>query len=821
MENLWRDLRFGVRALIKAPAFTAAAMLSLALGIGVNTTIFTVINSLFLNPLPVDRASELVTVYTIDANNSGSSLGTLLPVSFPNYKDFRDTNSVFSSLAAYGFPLPVGLSTGGEPDQAFLELVTGNYFSTLGVRPAAGRLFGPAEDRAPGASPVIVLSHDCWLRRFGGTDVSGRSVTINGTPFSVIGVAPEGFHGVNSLFGPDGWVPTMMYREVLPSAFRTWIDERRALVFSLAGRLKPGVTIDQARANLTAVAKSLEQTYPAPNRGRTVTLRPLAEATVFPAIRGALVLGGTVMMVIVGLVLLIACSNVANLLLARATSRSQEIAVRLALGAPRSRLVQQLLTESVLLGVMGGALGLLVARWSLSVIVASRPPVIAANFVELHLDGRVLIFTFGISLVTGLLFGLAPALQAAGVSVVGALKDNTRGAGRRRRTFGLANLLIIGQVALSLIALITAALFMRSSQAASKIDPGFDTDHVAVIGLSPGQQGYEQGRAEQFYQELTTHVQALPGVRKVSLATNLPLFGFLQRSVFIEGREQDPNAAPILTTSNVIGPGYFETESIPLLRGRDFTDADRAGALPVAIVNEAMAHRYWPGEEALGKRFRFYTEQAYRQIVGVAKTVKYGTLGEAPQAAAYAPLGQSYSDSVVLYVRAQGDPAALIEPVRREIRRIDPQMPIQNPQVVKTVIAQSLWAVKFGAALLGVFGVLALVLACVGLYGVMSYTVGQRTREIGLRMALGASPWTAMTLVLRQGMTLVGLGVVIGVMGGRAVSQYIAALLYGSANDATSFAGASLALLVVAALASLLPARRASRVDPIVALREG
>jgi predicted permease len=806
--------------LIKAPAFTAAAVLSLALGIGVNTTIFTVMNTLFLNPLPVDRVADLVTVYTVDANNSGSSLGSLLPVSFPNYKDLRDDNTVFSSLAAYGFGLPVALGIGGEPVQASLEPATGNYFTTLGVHASSGRVFGPDEDRAEGASPVVVLSYDAWQRRFGGEHVIGRSVTINGSPFTVIGVAPDGFHGVNSIFGPDGWVPMMMYRQVFPAQLQSWMDERRALTFFLAGRLKPGVTTAQASANLTSIAKVLEQNYPAPNRGRSVTLKPLAEATVFPTIRGPLMMGGAMMMVIVGLVLLIACSNVANLLLARATSRSQEIAVRLALGAPRSQLIRQLLTESMLLGVAGGALGLVVASLSLKLIIASRPAILGLNFVDFSLDARVLIFTFGVSLVTGLLFGLAPALQATGASVVVALKDNTRGAGRGRKRFGLANLLIVGQVALSLIALITATLFMRSSQAASAIDPGFDVAHVAVMSLNPGQQAYTQGRAEQFYKELTTRVGTIPGVQKASLATTLPMFGFFQRSVIIEGREQDPNAPPILTTTTVVGPGFFETESIPLLKGRDFTDADRMDAMPVAIINDTMAKRYWPGEEALGKRFRFFTEKNYRQVIGVVKTVKYATLGEAPQSAAYSPLAQDYSDGVVLYIRAHGDPASLIEPVRREIQQIDPKMPIQNPQIVRAVMDQSLFAVKFGAALLGVFGLLALMLACVGLYGVMSYTVGQRTREIGLRMALGASPSRMMGLVLQQGMTLVTVGVVVGVLGALSVSKSIAALLYGSAQDVTSFVSASVALLLVAALASLFPARRASRVDPIIALRE-
>jgi predicted permease len=815
---LWRDIRFGFRTLIKSPAFTAAAVLSLALGIGVNTTIFTVINTLFLNPLPVDRATELVAVYTVDANNSTSPLSNLLQVSFPNYKDYRETNGVFSSLAAYSFPMPTSLANGGEPEQCFVELVTGNYFQTLGVKPARGRFFGPDEDKAPGASPVLVLSYAVWQRRFGSGDVVGKTVTVNGTPFTVAGVAPEGFHGVNAIFGPDGWAPTMMYPVVLPSTFRTWIDERRALAFNVAGRLKPGVTIEQARSNVTTIAKTLEETYPAPNKGRSAVLRPLTEATIFPGMRDGLVLGGTVLMVIVGLVLLIACSNVANLLLARATARSQEIAVRLALGANRTRLVRQLLTESVLLGLMGGALGLLVAVWSLRLILAARPPIVSQNFVEFHLDARVLIYTFGISLVTSLLFGLAPALQASGASVTGALKDSTRGAGRRRDLFGLANLLIIGQVALSLVALITAALFMRSSQAAAKIDPGFDTEHVVVMQLSPGQEGYDQGRGEQFYRNVAERVRVVPGVKSVSFATNLPMFGFLQRSVLIEGRDQ--SKSPPLTAANVVDIGYFDTAGIGLLRGRDFTDADRAGALPVAIVNETMARQFWPGQEALGKRFRYYTELVPREVVGVVKTSKYTTLGEAPQPAAYTPLRQVYSDNIVLFVRAHGDAASLIEPVRREIRQIDPRMPIQSAQVVKELLAQSLWAVNLGAALLGVFGALALLLACVGIYGVMSYSVGQRTREIGLRVALGASRGTVVALVLRQGLTLVAFGVVFGVGAAMWMSKSIASLLYGSASDPVSFVAASGALVLVAAVASLLPALRASRVDPIVALRE-
>jgi len=817
MERLWKDIRFALRTFTKSPAFALTAVSSLALGIGVNTTIFTIINTLFLNPLPVDRVSEIVAVYTVDKNNT-SQLGSVLQVSYPNYKDFRDRNNSFSSMAAYSFPIAGSVSTGAEGEPIFVELVTGNYFATLGVRPLLGRMIGTEDDRVPGASTVMVLGHRMWQRQFGGKrDVLGQTVMVNGTVFTVVGVAPEGFRGVNSLFGPDAWAPVMMYRELLPSQFRSWVDERRALAFNVAARLKPGVTIQQASAEMVALAKSLETEYAAPNQGRTTTLRPLTTATIFPGVREALVLGGAVLMVIVGLVLLIACSNVANLLLARATARTQEIAVRLALGANRSRLVRQLMTENVLLSLIGGALGVLVAVWSLRVIWSTRPALAPQNFVEPRLDATVLAFTLGISVVTGVVFGLAPAIQSSRASVVGALKDNTRSAGRRRRTFGLGNLLIVGQVALSLVALITAALFLRSSQAASHIDPGFDSEHVAVMTVTPGQQGYEQPRGEQFYRDVLTAVRAVPGVTAASWGTNLPLFGFVQRSLFVEGRESLP---PVLTTTIDVDAGYFDTTSIALLKGRDFREADRTGP-PVAIVNDTMARRYWPNSDALGKRFRFYVEQEYREVVGVVKTVKYATLGEDPQPAAYRPLQQAYSDTAVLYVRAARDPAAIIEPVRRVIHQNDPRIPVQNAQVVKDVISQSLWAVNLAAGLLGVFGLLALVLACVGLYGVMSYSVGQRTREIGLRMALGAGRRDVLGLVLRQGLTLVGAGVVLGVAGAFAASRLVRTLLFQSPSDPLSFIGASGALIGVAVLASLVPARRASRVDPVITLRDG
>ncbi len=822
METLWQDVRFGVRTLVKNPAFALAAALSLALGIGVNTTIFTLVNAVFLNPLPVERASELVGVFTTDEKNAGP-FTNLLQTSYPNYLDYRDKNEVFSGLVAYLPGLGASLAVGSDAQQVNVELVTGNYFDLLGVKPALGRFFGPSDDQKPGGHPIAVLSHGLWQRRFGGApEALGRTFTLNGIPFTVIGVAPEDFKGVNALFGPDLWVPTMMYATVLPVQFRQWVEDRRALLMNIAGRLKPGVTIEQAEAQLKTLAKALEQEYPQPNTGRSTALRALAQVTIFPGLREALLLGSVVLMVVVGLVLLIACSNVANLLLARASARWQEIAVRLALGASRLRLVRQLLTESVLLGLAGGILGFVFAIWARNAIWASRPPLVPQNFVSLEMDARVMLFTLLVSLATVLAFGLAPALQSSRPAVVDALKEETRSGGRSRRGVTAGRALVVFQVALSLVALIAAGLFLRSIQGAYAIDPGFATKDVAVLRVSPGQQGYDQPRGERFYRDVKARLQAVPGVRSVAWAANLPLFGGFARSVFVEGREEDKERSGILTIANTVDPGYFATTDTTVMLGRDFTDADREGAAPVAVINEVMARRFWPNDDPIGKRFRFYGDTFYREVIGIVETVKYTTLGEAPQPCVFVPLAQNYGDTMTLYVRSAGDIAPVVGAVRGELRAIDAQVPIVQAFTVTDVIDQSLWAAKFGAALLGIFGTLALVLASLGLYGVMAYSVSQRQREIGLRMALGAQQTEVLRLVLREGLTLVAIGVTIGLAAAFVVSRGVASLLYAvSATDPASFLGAAIALVVVALVASYLPALRASRVDPIVALREG
>lgn len=821
MSTFWQDVRFGARALAKAPVFTLAAVVSLALGIGLNTTIFTLINAIFLNPLPVERVSELVAVYTTDSRNQ-TPLGNLIFTSFPNFEDYRDQNGVFMGLAAWSPPLGVSVGLGGEPQAATIELVTGNYFDLLGVKPRLGRWFRPDEDATPGQAPAAVITAAYWQRTFGADpDVIGRTFTINSQPFTVVGVAPEGFRGVNSIIGPDLWAPMMMHQGILPAQFANAVEDRRVLVFNVGGRLKPGVAIGQAEAELQTIGRALEQEYPEQNEGRNVALRPLTEATVFPGLRTPLLAGSLVLMTVVGLVLLIACSNVANLLLARAAARRQEIAVRQALGAGRLRLVRQMLTESLLLGLAGGAGGLLAAVWGRNILWASRPQVAGLALVEPALDWRVLVFALVTAIATGIVFGLAPAVRASRVGMVEALKEDTRTAGPGRRGVSLANALVVGQVALSLVALIAAGLFVRSIQAAYAIDPGFETERLAVFTINPAQRGLDQARAEQFYRDVRQRLAGMPGVQRVSWASNLPLFGGLLRTVSIEGRDQDADGSGVLTLTNNVDVGYFEAMDIALLRGRDFTDADREGSLGVAIINDTMARRFWPDEDAIGRRFRLYGFEDPLEVVGIVETVKYQTVGETPQPCLFLPLAQNYVDAANLYVRTAGAPASVVGAVRAAVREVDTEMPIPNVFTVGQIIDQSLWAARMTAGLLAVFGVLALVLASVGLYGILAYSVTRRQREIGLRMALGAAGRDVLGLVLRQGLTLVAVGVAIGLAAAAAVSRALATLLYGSPTDVASFGGAAVALVAVATVATLVPALRASRVDPLVALREG
>ncbi|HZU25526.1 MAG TPA: ABC transporter permease [Bryobacteraceae bacterium] len=813
--DLMRDLRYGARAVRRSPAITAFIVATVAVGIGANTTVFTIINTFLLNPLPVRNASELVAVASAETK-TGAPSADLLPVSFLNLRDLQRRNAVFSGVAGYTSPTTMTLADGAGSRRLFAEVVTANYFDTLGLSPAAGRFF------SPGASgpPEIVVSYAAWKVKFGGAaDLLRRTLRINNVNFAVIGIAPKGFMGVNAIFGPDVWIPAGTARELLDSELRASLNSRGAALFHGVGRLRPGVTEAQADGNLKAVGAALESEYPDVNAGRTLEVRPIREA-LFGGSQAPMLFGSIGLMVVVAVVLLMACCNVANLLLARAASRRQEVAVRLAMGANRGRLIRQLLTESILLGLLSGLVGLAAGVLGNRLVWAFRPAEVAANLPDPKLDFRVFAFTVAVALITGLVFGLAPALSASRADVVEALKEESRSAGRSRRAVSFANTLIVGQVAVSLVALVTAALFVQSLRRAYGIDPGFDAGHLAVFMVNPGELGYGQARTEQFYREVRARVAALPGVSSDTWSQNMPLWGRVG-IIQIEGREQRSKADAITTITNTVDTDYFRTMRIAMLEGRDFTADDRDGALPVAIVNDTLAKRYWPNQEAIGKRLKFPGDARFRQVVGVVRTANYSTIGEPPQPCVYVPLRQNYSSGMTLYVRSAREASSIMTAVQHEIRAVDPQISVTDVRTGRTIIDQGLWGPKIGATLLGVFGLLALGLASIGLYGVLAYSVIRRRREIGVRMAMGAERRSVLALVLRQGMTLVGVGLAIGIVVSLLLGRVLSSHLYGvSAGDPASLASALGVLLAVAMLACWAPAWAASRVDPITALRE-
>jgi predicted permease len=819
METLFKDLKYGTRMLLRSKAFSLVAVLSLALGIGANTAIFSLVQTMMFSPFPVEAPEQLVSVFTTDQRNPGN-----LPMSDLNFRDIRDENASFTGMGAITFA-QVNMLVEQSSEQILAQLVTGNYFDVLGMKPSQGRTFLPQEDATPGSHPVAVLSHGLWTRRFGGDPATvGKTITLNRQPFTVIGVAAEGFTGTFVFGAPDVWVPLMMHDVIQPGF--DFYGERRGLFLFAFGRLKPGVTIERADANVKTIAAQLEASYPNDNKGRSAGVIPLLEARTNPGGGGNQIgrIAG-LLMVVVGLVLLIACANIANLLLARATARRREIAMRLALGARRARLVRQLLTESVLLALLGGAAGLVVAFWTLDALRAIDVPIPANVLVNLGLDPRVLTFAFVVSVLTGLLFGLAPALQATKIDVVPVLKNEmvpSTGASARRfmRWLSLRKGLVVAQVALSLVALVAAGLFLRSLRETQSIDPGFETDGVLMASFNLGREGYTTERGQLFYRHIVERVQALPGVRSAAISQGPP-FGLqgLLRSVFLEGRETSERDR-ILVQVNPIGVGYFRTLGIPIERGRDFTMDDGDDAPDVVIVNKTMADRFWKGQDAVGKRFKFFGDEQFRTVVGIARDAKYNGLAEEPQSFIYQPIAQAYSPTATILVRSAGAAAGLAGPVRAEIAQLDNRLSILNVRTLGDQVHQALGPQRLMVTLLGTFGMLALGLAAIGLYGVASYSVTQRTREIGVRMALGASRRDVLALVLGQGMALVAVGLALGLIVALLAAPQIRTLLIGvQPFDAVTFAGTALMLAVVAGLATWLPARRAATIDPLIALR--
>jgi predicted permease len=812
MDALFRDLRHGARSLLRRPWLSGLAAVSLGLGIGANTAIFSIVNALFLRGLPVRDATTLVTLNTVDKKNPGMN-----PMSHLNWKDVREQNDVFAEVAGYDW-VPLSVSTGGEASLLFGQMVSGNYFETLGIVPAMGRLLTDGDDDVPGGHPVAVVSYSYWERQLGRRpDVVGQKLLINSLPFTIVGVSAAGFTGVTVGVQPELWIPMAMNRQIRTNL--NWYDTRRGLFLFPLARLKPGVSIGKAQAEVTAIAQRLEKDFPDDNKDRSIALLPFAQSTVFPGLRGAAVAGTGMLMVVVGLVLLIACANVANLLLARATTRRREIALRLALGAGRSTLVRQLLCESMLLALVGAGLGLLFAFWARSAIMGFLPslPFPVTLTLNLDLDARVLLFTLAVALLTGLLSGLAPAVQMTRPGLIDALRERSSSEVRGgARLLTGRNLLVGAQVALSLVALIGAGLFVRSLGAAQRVDPGFDADHLGLVSFDIGLQGYDEERGLQFIRETRERVAALPGVAKATVASAGPLAGTLARSVFPEGQEGERG---ILIQVNAVGPDYFDTLRIPIVRGRGVLETDVKGSLPVVVVNETMAKKFWPGKDPIGKRFRFFGEDALVEVVGVARDAKYNTLGEDPQYYIYRPLPQDYSSNVTVVARADGDPALILLPIQREILSLQRQLPLVGLSTVGQVIHNSLWAPRLGASLLAAFGLLALLLGSVGIYGVMSYAVSQRSQEIGIRMTLGADRSRVMRMVLAQGMTVVAAGLVLGLLAAFALTRLVASLLFVSPLDPLVFGAMAAALAAVGAIANLFPALRATAVDPQVALR--
>jgi predicted permease len=834
MDGLRHDIRFAFRSFAKNPGFTAVVVITLALGIGANAAIFGLLDQVLFRLLPVAAPSRLV---VLDApgpfsGRSSSQSETLTPLSQPMFEGLRDHNTVFSGVLAH-WATAVHLSIGPLTETVNTDLVSGTYFPVLGIVPAAGRLLGPEDDRVPGGHPVVVLGHRFFKERFGGDPQAiGRSVTINGHPMTIVGVAPQGFYGVEVGGASDLFVPLAMQTQVLP----TWKPTRgdwRTRYLTVMARLEDGVGVEEARASINLLyAQMLQEdvktvkTSPRFERGRPAFLAKKLE--VLPGGRGTSGLRDQarspllVLMGMVGLVLLIACANVANLLLARGSSRQKELAVRLALGAGRRRLVQQLLVESVLLSLAGGAVGVLVSTWVGRALIAALPYEDAARTLSAEPDLRVGLFALGLSMVTGVLFGIIPALQTTRVAIATTLKNEAGAVVGGSAHFRFRRGLVVAQIALSLLLLVGAGLFTRSLQNLRALDPGFQPDRLVTFTIDPSLNGHDMPGRLDLFARVRDAFAAEPGVRSVSMS-DVPLMTNSDNSSTItipgyepkEGENMNPHFA-------YVGPDFASTLGIPLVSGRDIADTDGPTTPKVAVVNESFARYFFPGQDALGRRFSYGRDAGTQlEIVGLVKDGRAANLREEIKRFVYVPYTQKEGvGGMTYYVRAAADADSLAGRVNAIVRGVDPTLPVTSLKTMQAQIRESLFVERMVAALSAAFGVLATSLAALGLYGVMAFAVALRTREIGIRMALGAERRDVMKMVLRDVAILVALGVAVGLPGGYGIGRVIEAQLFGlDARDPLAYAGATFTLLLAAFLAGYVPARRATRVDPMVALR--
>ncbi|CAN5675083.1 ABC transporter permease [soil metagenome] len=818
------DLRYAVRWLRRSPGFTAVAVLSLALGIGFNTALFSILDAILFRPLPVAAADRLVDVYT-----SGGDGDTYATTSYPDWLDLKARNSVFGDMMAYS-PMMAALNLPDRSRLALGEVVTGNYFEVLGVRAALGRTLLPEDDR-DGAERVAVISHRAWVRDYGSDPgVLGSPVRMRGQPYTIVGVTPPAFTGMVPVLAPELWITMAHVGEVEPAGIQdvvpspggtSRLDRRGQRWLFVKGRLHDGATVEQARASLELLMTQLVTAHPETNTDRKTAVLPTNDVRLHPEADRALRPAGLGLMVAVGLVLVIACANVASMLLARAAGRQREISIRLALGAGRGRLIRQLLTESLVLSAISAAGGLALAAWLTGFVTSLDLPIPIPVAFDIRIDGRVLAFTMGMSLLAAFVAGLAPALKASKRSLVGTLKGETLSSDVGGRRWTLRDGLVAAQIGTTVVLLVTAGLLTRSLAAAQNADPGFRTAGIAILSADVEMLRYDEARAGQFWDAALERVRALPGVESAAVAARLPLsLNYNQANFFIPGHHAPGDRGTTILSSRV-SSGYFEALDVPILEGRTFDDTDARGTPGVVIVSESLARRFWPGESALGRRLhiRGLDGPAF-EIVGIAADHKVQTIGETPQPYVHFAYSQVKTSHQVLMVRSRGDANPMLAQVRRELLAMEPNLAFLDNQTMDDQVSAVLYPARAAAWVVSIVGIIAMLLAAIGLYGVIAYSVARRTREIGIRMALGARPGNVLGLVLRQGLTVALTGVAIGSLLAILAARAVSAALYGiSPADPVAWFGAVGTILLISTAANLVPARRAAAVAPSVALR--
>jgi len=812
MLNLLQDCKYGLRVLRKSPGFAAIAILTLALGIGANTTIFSWINSTLLNPVPgLSRPSEVV---SLTLSKPGDNP---FPFTYPDFEAMRNGQQSFTGIAACNF-VQVSLKGKSKPERIWGMVASANYFDVLGVRPILGRGFLPEEDTKPGGAPVAVISYRLWQTHFAANpDIVGQTIEINEKPYTIVGVTPAAFQGSQTGIRTELWIPIMMEAQVNPMG--DLLHDHHQFWLLGFGRLKPGVRLEQAQQEMTLRLAPEVKAYPEEHKGHdTVTVYPLWRNPFGLNIFLSMLLPA--LMCIAGLVLLLACVNVANLMLVRAVGRRREIAIRMSLGVSRWRLVRQLLVESLMLALAGGAVALGITFWTQGTLMTFIPVTEDLPLsLTIEADRTVLLATVVISVLTGVIFGILPALRSFGVAPAEVLKEETGSASGTLRKARLASCLVVAQISLSLLLLVCAGLFIRSFRSAEQIDPGFNARNVLIASYDLFTAGYSESTGAEFDRQLMTKLEALPGVQSVALTNRIPLFGGGSTSVKPEGYVSPANES-METQAAIITPNYFHTMQIPLVKGRDFTLQDTKSSQRVVIVSEAFAHRYWPNQEAVGKQLNSDFTHEWFTVVGVARDAKVTSLNEKPMPFVYLPLYQVYRPTLTIDARVAGDPLVFGKSIEKTVHTLNPELVVFDITTLQSRSQLASFGQRVAGTFVGAFGLLALALAAVGIYGVTSYTTRQRTHEIGIRMTLGATRQNVLRLVLVYGLRLMLIGIGVGLVLALVLTRFLRGLLLGvTSTDALTFSSVALLLCAVALLACFIPARRATCVDPMAALR--